>query len=119
LPIESLISQLRSFVGDLAGDNETFSDEELQAALARTLDGVAAADAVDSDYDLELAAADVCELWAARLVHEVDFSDGQRGFKDSQKREGLIVLAGRFRQRSSRGIGVGRLTNGDLHAGEW
>lgn len=119
MSVETLVSQLRSLVGDAAGDSQVFADAELQAALERTLEGVAVADAVDADYEINEAAADVCELWAMRLKDDVDFKDGAREFKDSQKREGLLVMAGRFRQRSSRGVGVGRLTDSDTNAEGW
>lgn len=111
--MEGLISELRGLVGDRAGDNQTFTDEELQTVFDRTLDGVTVDDATEADFDLYGAAGDVCDMWAARLVHEVDFKDGQRSFSDSQKREGLLMLARRFRESSTRGVGVGRLSNSD------
>lgn len=111
----ALIEELRGLVGDRAGDAQVFTDEELQTRLDRTLDGVAVADAVESDFDMNEAAAKTCEMWAARLVHDVDFSDGQRRFNDSQKRDGLLLLARRFREQSSHGVGVGSLTNSDYN----
>ena len=120
MSIENLIGELRGIIGDPAGDNQAFGDPELQRMLERTLDGVAAETATDADYDLDLAAADACELWAMRLKDEVDFSDGSRSFKDSQKPDTLLTLAARFRQRSSRGIGVGRLSDSDTNTtGGW
>jgi hypothetical protein len=115
--MESLISELRALVGDVVGEGKTpaFTDEEIQTRLDRTLDGVAVADAVEADFDVWSAAADVCEMWAARLKDDVDFKDGNREVKDSQKAAGLLVLAGRFRQRSDRGVGVGSLTNSDYN----
>ena len=107
-----LIAELRGLVGDKAGDSQVFTDEELQTRLDRTLDGVAVEDAVESDFDINEAAAKTCEMWAARLVHDVDFKGDGREFKDSQKRDGLLILARRFREQSG-GLAVGSLTNTD------
>lgn len=116
--MRELIEELRSLVGDKAGDGQAFTDEELQKRLDRTLEGVAVEAAEESDFDLYGAAADVCEMWAARLKDDVDFKDGTREFKDSQKASGLLTLARRFRERSDRGgIGVGSLSDSDTTPG--
>jgi hypothetical protein len=114
--MESLIGEVRGAIGDRAGETQTFADEEIQRALDRTLDGVAVENAAESDFDFWVACADLCESWAVRLKDDVDFKDGNREFKDSQKAENLRVHAGRFRQRSDRGVSVGSLTNSDFNS---
>jgi hypothetical protein len=114
--MESLIGEVRDEIGDKAGESQTFTDEQIQRALDRTLDGVTVEAAVDSDFDLWVACADLCDSWAVRLKDDVDFNDGSRGFKDSQKSASLRVQADRFRSRSGRGVGVGSLTSSDFNA---
>lgn len=114
--MESLIGEVRDEIGDKAGDSQTFTDEQIQKALDRTLDGVAVEAAVETDFDLWVACAELCDKWVLRLKDEVDFKDGSREFKDSQKLQTLRIMADRFRARSDRGVGVGSLTNSDYNA---
>jgi hypothetical protein len=113
LSVETLISEVRSLIGDPAGEGETFNDATIQQRLERTLDGVAVEDATDSDYDVYVAGAELCEMWAVRLKDDVSYSDGQRRFDLRETRDALRLHAGQLREQSSRGVGVGSLTNSD------
>ena len=115
--MEALIEEVRDLIGDPAGEGETFTDEQLQTRLDRTLDGVEVEDAVSADFDVYTAAGDTCEAWAARLKGDVDFKHGKAEFKDHQQVQTLMELAWRLRARSTRGIGVGRLSDTDTNPG--
>ena len=73
--------------------------------LNGTLDGVAVEDAVVSDYDVYAAAVEALESWAAKLALDVDFSDGQRSFKNSQASTALLTLADKYRAQVKPKVG--------------
>ncbi|MFN2413856.1 MAG: hypothetical protein ABR603_01810 [Pyrinomonadaceae bacterium] len=115
MPVETLIAEVRSLIGD-ASDPPQFDAATVQLRLERTLDGVEVADAVDADYDVYAAGAELCEMWAVRLKDDVSFSDGGRRFELQQTRDSLRLRAQQLREQSPRGIGVGSLTNSDFNA---
>lgn len=116
MSVENLIAEVRSLIGDRA-DPPEFDDPTVQQRLERTLDGVAVEDAADSDYDVYIAGAELCEIWAVRLKDDVTYADGQRRFELQQTRNTLVLRAQQLREQSPRGIGVGRLSDTDTNAG--
>mgnify|MGYP007071609909 CR=1 FL=1 len=63
-------------------------------------------------YDLNAAAAEVCDAWAARLKGMVDVTSDDQSLKLSQKVENLKSLARDFRAKAP--IKQGALTRGDV-----
>lgn len=53
-------------------------------------------------YDLYKAAAEACEMWAAKVKFDYDMSDENQSLKRSQKHEHLQAQADRFRKMSRR-----------------
>lgn len=58
---------------------------------------------VGKTYDVNLAAADICDQWAAKLARDFDFQADLDEFKRSQKRAGLEAAAQTFRARGRGG----------------
>lgn len=76
-----------------------------QAGATRTYTGWA--------YDLNAAAAEVCDSWAAALKGKIDVTTDDQSLKLSQKVTNLQALAKQFRSKSN--VRVGRFRRDDAH----
>jgi hypothetical protein len=61
-------------------------------------------------YDLYATAADVLEMWAAKVALAFDFEADGASYKVSQRRAALLDLAGVYRRRARGGLGIGGMT---------
>lgn len=69
-------------------------------------------------FDVWATCADLCEMWAARVAADVDFSDGGLRFAESQLFAHLMKLSASFRARAAKTVtvGTGALLNSDFAA---
>lgn len=69
-------------------------------------------------FDVWTTCADLCEMWAARVASDVDFSDGGLRFAESQLFAHLMKLSASFRARAQKAVavGTGALLNSDFTA---
>lgn len=67
-------------------------------------------------YDIYAAAADLLEMWIAKLKLGVDFSADGSSFSLSQRVANLRTLVSRCRSMSKAGSGMSSLTRTDVHA---
>jgi hypothetical protein len=68
-------------------------------------------------FDLNNAAADVCESWAAKEKMSFDFSADSQSYKESQKFQQLYSMAQSFRAKATLfGVGTASYNSGDWNA---
>lgn len=66
-------------------------------------------------YDVYLAAADLCEVWASRVKLKVDFSADGQSVSLHQQYETLNDMANFFRTKSAGGFQQARMVRSDLN----
>ncbi len=103
------IDRVRLLIADQPGAGAVFTDQEIQAALEAHPYG-------EGEYDVYGAAADLLEMWAAKVALEFDFNTDGQSFHRSQRQVALLRLAAQYR-RQQRPV-TAKLIRSDVSAGE-